>query len=185
METTKFESFKAWGIANPNRLYIASWFGSYIITGMIFFLFALLMPIDTNLDDPVFEPIFAIMVLVPMILIDLPVSIAVLKIKHRSMWWMLLFLWYSPLWLSDSKKQCNANYIYVLLVLDAIFLTYGLTYTLEYAQKNPLDTIWNGIIIYAISLILASIANSGFDKDDIIALEDLSIHDAKDPEANE
>ena len=152
---------------------------------MLFMLFALLMPIDTNLDDPAFEPIFTMIDVIPIAIIGLPVSIAALKIKHRSMWWLLLFLWYSPLWLSDSKQQCKANYIYAVLVFDAIFLTYGLTYTLEYAQKNPLDTIWNGVIIYAISLILASVANSDFGKDNSLALEDLTIHDVKDPEAKE
>lgn len=176
------ESFKAWGIANPNRLYIASWLGAVVVVFMLVTLFVLLMPIDTNFEDPVFEPILSMILVISLVIIVLPVSTAVLKIKHRSMWWLLLFLWYSPLWLSDSKQQCKANYIYAVLTFDAIFLTYGLTYTLKYIQKNPLEAIWSGVLIYAISLILASVANSNFGKDGNLALENLTVHDAKDPE---
>lgn len=72
------------------------------------------------------------------------------------------------------------------MVFDAIFLTDGLTYTIEYAQKNPLGAIfWYGMFIYGIAMILTVIANSDSGKDDIITLEDLPIHDAKAPEAKE
>lgn len=144
------------------------------------------MPIDTNFDDSAFESTFTILGLITIMVVVLPSSIAVLKIKHRSMWWLLLFMHLSPLWLSDSKQQCKANYVYIVLVFDAIFLTYDLTYTLEYAQKNPLGAIfWYGIFIYGIAMILTVIANSDLGKDDIIALKDLPIHDAKEPEVKE
>ena len=153
---------------------------------MLFILFAMLMPVDTNFDDPMFEPIFVMIDVIPLVMIGLPVSIAVLKIKHRSMWWLLLFLWYSPLWLSDSKQECKPKYIYAVLVFDTIFLVDGLTYFVEYVKTNPLETIFlYGFVIYFISMILADIANSGLDEDNIPALEDLTIHDAKEPEVKE
>lgn len=167
-------------------MYIASWFGAIIMTIIFVFIFALLVPTDMNFDDPMLETIFTMLGLIAIMVVVLPSSIAVLKIKNRSMWWLLLFWWHSPLWLSDSKQQCKANYIYVVLVFDAIFLTDGLTYTIEYAQKNPLGAIfWYGIFIYGIAMILTVIANSDLGKDDIIALEDLPIHNAKEPEVKE
>ncbi|WP_410509649.1 hypothetical protein RSJ42_05380 [Methanosarcina hadiensis] len=80
-----FESFKEWGIAHPNLLYIVSWIGTGVMQFMLFMLFFLLMPDNTNLDDPAFEPIFTIIDLIPIVVIGLPVSIAILKIKQRSM----------------------------------------------------------------------------------------------------
>ena len=180
-----FESFKKWGIAHPNLLYIASWIGTAVILFMLLMLFFLSMPADTDLDDPVFEPIFTIIDLISIVVIVLPVSIAVLKIKQRSIWWLLLFLWHSPLWLSDSKQQCKANYIYAVLVVDAVLLTYGLTYTIEYAKTNPQDIIFYGFIIYFISVILSDIANHGLEKENNLAVENSTVHDAKDPEAKE
>lgn len=82
--------------------------------------------------------------------------------------------------------MCKTNYIYGILAFDTIFISDGLTYSLEYVQKNPLGAIfWYGIFIYGIAMILTVIANSYLGKDDIIALEDLKIHDAKAPEAKE
>lgn len=121
-------------------MYITSWFGAFAITLMLCLLFVLSVPLETGFEDPVFEPMFMMMDVTPAFII-IPVSVVVLKIKHRSMWWLLLFLWYSPLWLPDIKQQCKANYVFAILILDTVFLTYGLTYTLEYAQRNPLDTI--------------------------------------------
>lgn len=180
-----FESFKAWGIANPNFLYVASWFGGFVMACMMGVLLGLLMPIDSNFDDPVLQPALIVIGVTAVVMVVLPVSIVVLKIKHRSMWWLLLFLHFSPLWLSDSKQQCKTNYIYAVLVFDAIFTT-GFTYTLEYVQKSPLGAIfWHGIFIYGIAMILTVFANSGFGKDDNFALKDLTIHDVKEPEAKE
>ncbi|WP_048178189.1 hypothetical protein [Methanosarcina sp. MTP4] len=173
-------------MANPNRLYLASWFGAFVLVFMLCGLFGILMPADTNFDDPVFEPIFTMIVVIPLLIVVLSVSIAVLKIKHRSMWWLLLFLWYSPLWLSDSKQQCKTNYIYAVLAFDVIFLVDGLTYFFECVKTNPLDVIlWYGFFTYSISMLLAGIANRGLDKDNNLSLEDLTIHDAKDPEVKE
>ncbi|WP_440946873.1 hypothetical protein ACSAZL_00835 [Methanosarcina sp. T3] len=153
---------------------------------MMGILLVLLMPVDTNFDDPVFEPIIIMISIIATMMVILPVSIAVLKIKRRSMWWLLLFTHFSPLWLSDSKQQCKTNYIYAILAFDAICITNDLASTLEYVLKNPLDAIfWYGIFIYGIAMILTVFANSGFGKDDSPALVDLKIHDAKAPEAKE
>lgn len=65
---------------------MASWFGAIIMTIIFGFIFALLMPIDTNFDDPALEPTFTMLGLIAIMVIVLPSSIAVLKIKNRSMW---------------------------------------------------------------------------------------------------
>jgi hypothetical protein len=181
-----FESFKAWGKASPNLLYIAAWFGAIVMFCMIVLLLSFVIPVDANLDDPVFEPMFALMLMIPLVMVVLPGSIAVLRIKHRSMWWLLLFLWYSPLWLSDSKQKCKTNHIYAILVINTIFLTDGLTYAIEYVQTNIVDAIfWYGFFIYFVSVILSDIANRGLEEDNNLAVENSTIHDVKDPEAKE
>lgn len=97
-----------------------------------------------------------------------------------------MFLWYSPLWLSDSKQKCKINYIYAVLLIDTIFLTDGLTYAIEYVQTNPVDAIfWYGFFIYFISVILADIANRSLEENNNLAVENSKIHDVRDPEAKE
>lgn len=141
------------------------------------------MPVDTNFDDPVFEPIYTTIIVISFLVTVLPVSIAVLKIKHRSMWWVLLCFNYSPLWLSDSKQKCKASYIYLVSLLDAIFLTDGIAYFFENIQTNPGELIAiYGFFFGIMSMILASIANFGFND---LAFEDLTIHDAEGPEVKE
>lgn len=66
-------------------MYIASWFGAIIMAVMFGSIFALLMPADSNFDDPALEPTFTMLGLIAIMVIVLPGSIAVLKIKHRSM----------------------------------------------------------------------------------------------------
>lgn len=183
---TNFENLKTWGIANPNLLYLASWVGTTLLACMMGVLLVLLMPADTNFDDQVFEPIITMMSIIAEVMVVLPVSVAVLKIKHRSMWWLLLFTHFSPLWISDSKQQCKTNYIYAVLAADAIFITNGLAYTLEYVQKSPLGAIfWYGIFIYCIAMVLTVFANSGSGKNDSLPLKDLTIRDVKGPETKE
>ncbi|WP_410509648.1 hypothetical protein RSJ42_05375 [Methanosarcina hadiensis] len=71
------------------------------------------------------------------------------------------------------------------MVVDAVLLMYGLTYTIEYAKTNPQNIIFYGFFIYFISMILADVANHGLEENNDLAVENSTIHDAKDPEAKE
>jgi len=51
--------------------------------------------------DEAFDAIGIVLTLAIM----LPASIFVLKAKDRSLWWLLLSGWFSPLWLSNKKLE--------------------------------------------------------------------------------
>ncbi len=75
-----------------------------LVTGLILATIFQILVISQDPYDPTVSDIAHIVYYMVIFLVLIPASVYVLIKKGRSLWWLLLIGWFSPLWLANRKK---------------------------------------------------------------------------------
>jgi len=92
-----------WFKKHLNWSYVIAWTFTYFIA---FVMGGVLWITDPTISEEALKGSGYITGLAIMI----PISIIVIKAKGRSLWWILLAGWLSPLWLANKKEGLVDNY---------------------------------------------------------------------------
>lgn len=171
-------AFQEWCEKNPNQLYLLSCVSMLILSGIFGIISAIILPIGT-LEDPAFELLGLFFVFIAIFMTMLPVSYYILKIKGRSMWWLLLFLKHSALWLTPIDKKCDTKIIFGVILFDSI-IGIGIIATFEYFILQPIRALLYAVVIYIISEIIADNANRNLSNEITPSIASLSINEKLD-----
>ncbi len=77
---------------------------TYILGVVVFLVLCFIMGLILGTIDPyVADETLDVVVYLILFIIMFPMSIWVLKRKNRSLWWLLLASWFSPLWLGNKS----------------------------------------------------------------------------------
>ena len=89
-----------WFQSHLNWTYILG----YVVVLMLSFIVGF---ISGTIDPYGYEETIDVVAYLITFIIMLPMSIWVLKRKNRSLWWLLLAGWFSPLWLGSKSKEID------------------------------------------------------------------------------
>lgn len=81
---------------------------TYVLTWLFYFFICLILGFAVGFFAPETpDSSLDVMLDILMFAILLPISVLVIRAKGRSLWWILLVGWFSPLWLSSKSKPAS------------------------------------------------------------------------------
>lgn len=168
-------TFQEWCKKNPNQLYLLSCISMFILCGFFGIILGITMP-DEFFNDPAYDSLWYLFVFISVVITMLPASYYILKIKGRSMWWLLLFIKHSALWLTPIDKKCNTKIIFGVILLDYI-IGFGIITTYEYFISQPISALLYAAVIYIFSEVMADNANRNLSNEITPSIASLSINE--------
>lgn len=89
------------------------------------------------------------------------------------MWWLLLFLKHSALWLTPIDKKCDTKVIFGVILFDTI-IGIGIVTTFGYFISQPINALLYAVVIYVFSEIIADNANRSLSNETTLSIASLS-----------
>lgn len=89
------------------------------------------------------------------------------------MWWLLLFLKHSALWLTPIDEKCDTKVVFGVILFDTI-IGIGIITTLEYFISQPINALLYAVVIYVFSEIIADNANRNLSNEKTLSIASLS-----------
>ena len=80
-----------------------AWLIAFVI-GVVLAVIVQTLVLSLGLYDPTVSAVARIIYYLVFLLVLIPASVYVLIKKGRSLWWLLLIGWFSPLWLTNNNK---------------------------------------------------------------------------------
>lgn len=168
-------TFQEWCKKNPNQLYLLSCVGMLVLSGIFGIICGIILPTEV-FEDQAFDSLWSFFVFIAIFMTMLPASFYILKIKGRSMWWLLLFIKHSALWLTPIDKKCNTKIIFGVLLFDYI-IGFGIITTYEYFISQPISALLYAAVIYVFSEIMADNANRNLSNEIATPITGLNINE--------
>ncbi|MPN14939.1 hypothetical protein SDC9_162268 [bioreactor metagenome] len=143
-----------------------------VLSGIFGIISAIILPTET-FKDSTLNSLGYLIAFIAIFMTMLPVSYYILKIKGRSMWWLLLFLKHSALWLTPIDEKCDTKVVFGVILFDTI-IGIGIITTLEYFISQPINALLYAVVIYVFSEIIADNANRNLSNEKTLSIASLS-----------